>query len=62
MDINQKILTKIKELTVQNDSIGQLLVELLKYESGESGWYKDKYNTLIEEFFEGSIIDENQGN
>ena len=54
MSINPKIFQSINELEVKNKKIKNFLIELLKYETTNPGWYKDKYRSLIEEYSGGN--------
>lgn len=50
MAINKTILLKIKEKTADKPEIGDFLIELLRFESSERGWYKQDYNKFLDEF------------
>jgi len=50
MSINPRIFKAINDVEVQNSRLKKLLIELLKYETTDPGWYKDKYKELISEY------------
>lgn len=51
MSINPKIIRSINELEKTNQAVKSFLLELLTYEIGNSGWYKDYYKKSIEKFY-----------
>lgn len=52
MQINEKIIEKIKNKTQGKEGFRRFLNELLNFETDNNGWYMDKYRKLIEEYLE----------
>ena len=48
MPLNKTIIKKIRAKTENEPEIGDFLVGLLEFESETSGWWKTKYNTILE--------------
>lgn len=48
MALNKTIIKKIREKTESEPEIGDFLVSLLKFESEMPGWWRTKYNTILE--------------
>lgn len=49
MALNKTIIKKVKTKTEKETEIGNFLVRLLEFESEASGWWKTKYNSILEE-------------
>jgi hypothetical protein len=48
MGLNKTIIMKIRAKTEHEPEIGEFLVKLLECENESPGWYKTKYNTILD--------------
>lgn len=51
MGLNKAIIKKIREKTEHEPAIGNFLIKLLEFESESPGWWKSKYNSILEDSF-----------
>ena len=48
MAINDKIMHKINEKTIEDPTLRELLRQLIEYETEGHGWYTKKYKSILE--------------
>lgn len=48
MALNKNILTKVKQKTENDQAMDNFLMDLLEFESGQHGWYKNPYAEILE--------------
>lgn len=49
MALNKAIVKKIQEKTIDDQALGEFLINLLRYESEVHGWFKADYGKFLEE-------------
>lgn len=59
MALNKKIISKVREKTMDETELGNFLVELLEYESETHGWYTSDYTAILEKNCKGDKKDAN---
>jgi hypothetical protein len=59
MALNKTIIKKVRAKTESEPEIGDFLVSLLELESETPGWWKPKYNSILENACKEEIKDAN---
>lgn len=59
MALNKTIIKKIKDKTEYRPEMGEFLLSLLQLESETPGWWKAKYNSILEKACEEGNCSEN---